>query len=133
MRPVPGHCVCFFACGKSPRAADAVNVSSSFGAVRIVQVEMARRAVDARHVLRSAARREILQVDHVSHVEEVVGPSWTAVRRLQPVDAGLPGAVEEDDGYGDRICFGTITSTYMAPPIVDSLFGPSSPTYLPPA
>src|SRR5262245_522879 len=36
-------------------------------------------------------------------------------------------------GYGDRICLGTMTSTYIAPPIVDSLSGPSSPTYLPPA
>jgi hypothetical protein len=35
----------------------------------------------------------------------------------------LSGAVQEDD----------MTSTYIAPPIVDSLLGPNSPTYLPPA
>ena len=62
-----------------------------------VQVQTVRRAVDAGHVLRAAARRKILEVDDVAHVEEVVGPARPAVRRLQPVDAGLPGAVQEHD------------------------------------
>ena len=63
-----------------------------------VQVQTLRRAVDPGHVLRTAARRKILQVDDVAHVEEVVGPARAAVGRLQPVDAGLPRPVEEHDG-----------------------------------
>ena len=35
--------------------------------------------------------------------------------------------------HGDLICFGTMTSKYMAPPIVGSLSSPIWPSYLPPA
>ncbi len=63
-----------------------------------VQVQLTRCTIDPRHVLRASARREILQIDDVAHLEEVVGPARTAVRGLEPVDTGLSGAVQEDNG-----------------------------------
>ena len=64
------------------------------------QIRTFGRAVHTGHVLRSAARRIVLEVHHVAHVEEVVSPARTAIGRLQPVDAGLSRAVQEHDRVG---------------------------------
>ena len=81
MRPVPGHCVVLLrlreVAARRRGREDLLEVVRGAD----VQVQLSRRAVNARHVLRTAARRKVLQVDDVAHVEEVVGPARPAVVR----------------------------------------------------
>jgi hypothetical protein len=98
-----------------------------------VEIQVLIRPVDARHVLRAAARREILEVDDVAHVEEVVGPAGRPSGVCSQSTPVCPAPWRNTTGYGDLICLGTMTSKYMAPPMVGSFIGPISPTYWPPA